>query len=271
MNAIGEFFWYSIPQGMMPLERVRRAWRTAGLPLDHLPQSRKPADVAAEACGLALQTAVQSFTQIENSKERLLYRVESNGIVHDLIFDKSSASFSCLHGDVLRTVVGYYEANGSKLPAHKQRQVLRDFLLSCGAENLHGSIYFMPTPYEVLDKVETMIVTLYPRAEFHWIAVNREETRQVDYLAHKMTEILRTEMNLLKAEVRQMIVEERPRKWRRDKIETLMARQDTLNERWARFHVLLGDGELLELSPISTAMGEAVKELLLSVDDPLIV
>lgn len=275
--SLGTFFWYSIPQEHVSLEKVRRAWRAQGLPLRFLPESRKPADVAAEACNQVAAGAVAWATihQTENSSTRLTYLVAPLGNTPEgteLVFDKATGEFACANGRVLELVRGTYEHNGSRLPPHKQRQALRAMLLAAGAENIHGSIYFLPenAAYgaELLVKTWQVVVTLYGEAaEFHRVPV--EDTGlQRGYLIPATTRVIGEEMDELTREVNRMIDTERPRKWRSDKIENLVQRERALLIRAERIRDLLGCENLSERI---LAMREAVQEIVSLTEAPVIV
>lgn len=245
MQQLGAFFWYSIPQEMRSVEEIRRVWRKNGLDVELLPKSRKPADVAAEACTIVDRTAGSpSFVQVENSSQQLLYTASSLTGEVEVVFDKRTGEFVCLDETLLRHVRSVYEHNSSRLPSHKQRQALRAFVLAAGAENLHGSIYFMPALGDGLEKLNSawrMVFALYgEEAEFHVIPVDATAL-QVGYVKAAFDHLLEGEILALTAEVRKMTETDPHRKWRSDRLETLQRSQQALEARGDRFAELLGE------------------------------
>lgn len=280
MTELGAFFWYSIPQQAVSLERARRAWRAAQLDVAYLPESRKPEHVAAEACSTVdRSTTGPSFLQIENTKTRLLYEVRTPRGDVELVFTKATGEFACLDEEVLRRVRAVYERNGSRLPAHKQRSALRTFLLDAGAENLHGSIYFMPTGMkrdghtglELLAYAAGMVIELYgEESNFHRIFVERDPL-QTAYIGDAVDRVLLHEIGDLTVEVRHMLDAEKPRKWRKDKIDALVYRKVRLERRVDRWEALLPDRPPAAAMDVLTLMDDAVNELVVKTEAPLIV
>lgn len=259
--TLGSFFWYSIPRVHLSLERVRRAWRSAGLNVGYLPKSRKPADVAAEACTLTAKLQGFPLVQIENSADRLLYRAEGLNRPSELTFDKELGAFASLDDRLLGVVQRFYEQNSSKLPQHKQRQALRAFLLDHGAENIYGANYFMPRHREdYLQAVGVMVHDLYGgSAEFHAVPAP-DDVAQRAYLHAHMSVILGGEMGELAKEVRAMVDLGRQRKWRSDAIQAITKRRDDLIGRTLAMEQILGDD--LELGE-RALMLDAIRDLLL--------
>ena len=287
MMILGTLFWYSIPQQMLSLERVRRAWRTVGLPASYLPRSRKPADVAAEACSTINRQGRWTFEQFQNGSSLLAYHVtRPKGEIVDLVFNKETASFASFDQQLLRAVERVYEQNSGQLPPHKQRQALRAYLLDSGAENFHGSLYFMPRGFiggtalgsgslvardglAILHDVKAMVASLYGEAAvFHGVPVH-DTPDQLEYLRHAMDELLADEVDQLTKEVHAMLGLGRTRKWRSDRIETIRQRQQLLRRRENRFTQLVGQ-PLPRTREIAKSMDQAVADLVALTETPVI-
>jgi hypothetical protein len=273
---LGHYFWFRLPNRPLSLERVRRAWRTNRLDLRHLPEQRKPADVAAEAVTSAAATMLTStFTQTENSDAHLLYRVEMReGDVAELWFDKQTASFACLNEQILDRVRLLYEQNSTRLPAHKQRQAFRALLLAGGAEYLNP-VYFMPVneiirdPKALLHRTCDIVQVLYGEsAVFHCVPVENSPD-QVAYLKAAIDRLLDLEITGLNNEVQRMLEDENPRKWRSDKVEGIVRCKRALEARGDRFADLLG-GPGARTFQSATLLDNAVTELLTVTKGPVI-
>jgi hypothetical protein len=281
MSLLGQFYWYSIPPKMISVERARRAWRRVGLPDGYLPASRKPADVAAEACGsVDRSSAPFALTQVENSSRRLLYEVTSGvgGEVIELVFNKQTADFASLDAELLRRVRAIYEQNGSRLPDHKMRRAVRAVLLDVGGENLHGSIYLMPRrgrtpePHGIgetwLGWMQSVVLELYgEEAVFHRVPAPATAD-QIDYVRSAVTRILVDEVNELVAEVSGLLEAKRSRKWRSDKITTIKKRADDLQARYERFVDVVD--ELGQVSDVLPGLHELVGELVDAHEPPVV-
>lgn len=271
MTELGVFFWYSLPGEMRSLEQVRRVWRQNGLDVDLLPKSRKPADVAAEACSVVDRgISGPSFTQIENSKDALVYLTTSLGAGHEVRFVKATGEFVCLDDELLRQVRDIYEYNGTRLPPHKQRRSLTDYLLAAGAENLHGSIYFMPAVGEAISHLQSawaMVDALYDEnAEFHMIPVQAEQS-QLEYVGRSVDRVLTSEIEGLTQEVAAMLEKEPHRKWRSDRIDAIVNRQRALEARGDRFAELLAQAPPAAFAA-ARVMDDTIAELLRHVEIP---
>lgn len=273
---IGHYFWFRLPNRPLSLERMRRAWRTNGLDLRHLPEQRKPADVAAEAVTSAATTMLTStFTQIENSDAHLLYRVEMReGDVAELLFDKNTAAFSCLDEQLLDRVRLLYEQNSTRLPAHKQRQAFRALLLASDAQYL-DPVYFMPVgkidndPKALLYRTRDTVQALYgDSAVFHCTPVEQTPA-QVSYLMTTLDRLFTLEFTALNNEMQRMLEDEHPRTWRSDKIEGIIRRKLALEVRHTRFSVLLNQ-PLARSFTAGQKLNEAMEELAEITEGPVI-
>jgi hypothetical protein len=168
----GEYFWYSIPDAMQSLARVRKAWKDCGLDVERLPKVRRSEHVFQEACRLAerrtvngeiveiraeavLHTADEVVYQITrhvwDQKNRKIdhpkaLRVTWNKKDGTLKFERLPGA-----GDEVKSIEDgireHVEKNATKIPGHKLRTVLRHYVEDIGAENMRGNagaVYFMP-------------------------------------------------------------------------------------------------------------------------------
>jgi hypothetical protein len=168
----GEYFWYSIPDAMQSLTKVRKAWRDCGLDVDRLPKERRMEHVFQEACRLVERRTVED-TIVEIRAEAVLHTAEE--VVYQItrhVWDEKNRVIE--HPKALRAIWNkkdlalkferlesangavqpiedairqHVEKNATKVPGHKIRTILRHYVEEVGAENMRGNagaVYFMP-------------------------------------------------------------------------------------------------------------------------------
>lgn len=175
-QPLGYITWYSVPQGDVPIARLRKAWMLAGLDPKPLPKDQRAADIFRRAMraqerrhknpdGTTTQTDVKDV--VENAEE-IVYQVSR--VVRDkddkvvdfpkalqAIFNKQEHDifFKPLGGvdrsDVLpmmEEIQEFYEKKAKTVNEYKIRKIVRDFIRSddveqegqigLGGENLRG-------------------------------------------------------------------------------------------------------------------------------------
>ncbi len=276
----GEYFWFSIPDAMMSLERVRKAWKAAGLDVDRLPKSRRPADVAAEAIrkvehgpqrnGTIVETRVE---QVVNTPSEIIYQVtrhvwdlEQRQINHPkavrVVFEKARAELTFEPLDegeeiegIERDIRRHYEANGTKIPGHKLRTILRHYIEEVGAENMRGNagaVYFFPrlnrqrddsivNGREFVGKVVEMLRLIYGTPEIHRVpCVNDEGQRE--YLERRFVENCDKDLESYRDKLLELLAtkDQRTRGFRADMVSNLIDERSRMTERRAKFEAILG-------------------------------
>lgn len=175
----GFYFWYSIPEDMVALSRVRRAFREAGLDETRLPKERRPEHVAQEA--IRKVERIEWLSLNGNShRQRIEWRVEHPMRVDDTFvsqvtrhvydekhrvvehpkalrvtfrFKDSSLKFEPLDGasrgevqPLIDEIQEHFDKNATRMPGYKLRTILRHYVEAAGAENMRGDsggIYFL--------------------------------------------------------------------------------------------------------------------------------
>jgi hypothetical protein len=173
---VGHFFWYSIEERMMPLSKVRRAFRDNGLDESRLPTERRPEHVAQEACrkvervtsnghreeiraeqvlrdGNTLVYQITRHVQdkqnrvIEHPKAlRVIFTIDDSGRGGKLTFEPLDGATQADVQGLIDEITAHYDANSAQIPGHKLRTIVRHYVEQAGAENLRGTsggVYFM--------------------------------------------------------------------------------------------------------------------------------
>jgi hypothetical protein len=168
---VGSYVLFSIPEDLLSLRRVRKAFTDAGLDVDWLPKERRPEHVAQEAIRKIERVTTNGHReeirveQVDRNKSFLIYQVtrhvqdkENRVIEHPkamrviFTFADSSLSYEPLEGATQRDVQSLideietnYAANASKIPGHKLRTIMRHYMEAAGAERMTrgGSSYFL--------------------------------------------------------------------------------------------------------------------------------
>jgi hypothetical protein len=167
----GAYAFFSIREELIPLTRVRKAFKDAGLDVDRLPEQRRADHVAQEACR-KIERVVQNghreeirVEQVDRTKAFLIYQVtrhvqdkENRVVEHPkamrVIFDLSTLAFEFdpLEGAKMADVqpladeiLANYEKNATKMPGHKLRTIVRHYIEAAGGEMMSrsGGVYFM--------------------------------------------------------------------------------------------------------------------------------
>lgn len=169
----GAYLWYSIPDPVVSIARVRRAMRAAGLDDSRLPKDRRPEHVVQEACRRVEGTftngarTVIRAEQVLHAGGELVYQitkhvqdtakrvvdhpralrvtyVKSTG---ELKFEPIDRTPRREVRDLEEKIQEHFENNSTKIPGHRLRTILRHYIEAIGAENMRGNsgaVYFMP-------------------------------------------------------------------------------------------------------------------------------
>lgn len=162
VQPLGYITWYSVPQGDVPIAKLRKAWMLAGLDPRPLPKDQRAADIFRRAMraqekrhknedGTITQTDVKDAV---DSAEEIVYQVsrvvrDAEGKVVDYpkalqaIFNKEELDiyFKPLGGvsrsdviPMMEEINEYYEKNAKTVNGFKVRKIVRDFLRSDDVE-----------------------------------------------------------------------------------------------------------------------------------------
>lgn len=165
----GYYMWFTIPEAMLSLSKVRKSWKEAGLDVERLPKARRAEHVAQEAIR-QVQRVVSNghreeirVEQVDRNRNYLIYQVtrhvqdkENRVIEHPkalrviFVFDDESLEFEPLDGashdevqHLIDEIQANYDANSTKMPGRKLRTHLRHYIEAAGAEAMRDSVYFM--------------------------------------------------------------------------------------------------------------------------------
>lgn len=168
----GSYFFYSIPEDMLALRTVRKAFADNGLDTSVLPTERRPEHVAQEACRKVERVVTNGHReeiraeQVMRDSSFLIYQItrhvqdKMNRVIEHpkalrvlFSFDTGELSFEPLDGatmaDVQKLVdqiLDHYNKNAARMPGHKLRTIVRHYVEAAGAENMRGAsggVYFL--------------------------------------------------------------------------------------------------------------------------------
>lgn len=301
----GEYFWYSIPDAMQPLAKVRKAWKDNGLDVDRLPKARRPEHVFQEACRLVEQRTVNGTTvevraeQVLREGVEIVYQItrhvwdtEKRLIEHPkalrVTFNMADQAlkFERLEGTrdegVEEKIRNHVEKNATKIPGHKLRTVLRHYIEEVGAENMRGNagaVYFMPkmNPQkdgdvidgrEFVGNIIAMLRQVYGTADVHRVPCVNDEGQRA-YLEQKFVENCSEDVEAFRDKALALAESkiQRARGFRKDAIENMISARERLDERKAKWEKILGR-EIQSLEQDMKLADAALSQFLQAADQP---
>lgn len=169
----GYYTWFSITEDLIPLAKVRKAFKDAGLDVDVLPKERRPEHVVQEACRRVEKITQNGHRveiraeQVDRTRDVLIYQITRHVqdkaervIEHPkalrvvYTFEGGKLDFEALDGAEMGEVQTladqiqeHIAKNATKMPGHKLRTIVRHYLEDAGAENMRGGsggVYFIP-------------------------------------------------------------------------------------------------------------------------------
>jgi hypothetical protein len=169
----GYYSWFSIPEDLIPLAKVRKAFKDAGLDVDVLPNERRPEHVVQEACRRVERVEQNGHRveiraeQVDRNSTELVYQItrhvqdKANRVIDHpkalrvvYTFDGGRLGFEALDNAAMSDVQAladeiqdHVSKNATKMPGHKLRTIIRHYLEDAGAENMRGGsggVYFLP-------------------------------------------------------------------------------------------------------------------------------
>ncbi len=303
----GSYLWYSIPQQMIPLARVRKAFRDAGLDDSRLPTERRGENVAMEACKSVEKVTtnghreeihsaqvvrandmivMQVTRHVQDKANRVIEHPKALRVIYH--FDKGMLSFEPLDGATQAEVQSlqddiqeHFDKNGTKVPGHQIRTVLRHYVEAAGAENMRGQsggVYFLATRNplssssklrahhgesidgrEFIGQVKTALNLIYGRApEFHEIPCINDEGQR-EFLKRKFIENCADDLKDFRDRCVELVKskDDRKRSFRHDLRDGLIEQRIAMDARRTKFADILGE----TLEELDRDMGLADKAL----------
>lgn len=169
---VGSYTWMSIAEALIPVSRVRKAFKDAGLDVDRIPKERRPEHVAQEACRQVERVVTNGkrieirAEQVDRTRDALIYQItrhvqdkENRVVEHPkalrvlFVFATGTLEFEPLDGasmedvqSLVDEITEHFEKNGARMPGHKLRTIVRHYIEEVGAEKMSrsGGTYFMP-------------------------------------------------------------------------------------------------------------------------------
>lgn len=168
----GAYLFYSIPEDMLSLRSVRKAFVDNGLDESLLPSERRPEHVMQEACRTVegvktnghreevraeqvlrtSQALVYQITKhVQDKQNRVIEHPKALRVIYD--FNQAALVFEPLDGakmsdvqEMVDKIQAHFDGNATKIPGHKLRTILRHYIEAAGAENMRGGsggVYFL--------------------------------------------------------------------------------------------------------------------------------
>jgi hypothetical protein len=306
-HIAGSYLWYSIPDEMIPLSRFRKAMRDAGLDVTRLPKERRGEHVAAEACKSVERVVTNGHREVVRSEQvvrtgdvlvmqitrhvqdkanRVIEHPKALRVIYD--FTKGALIFEPLDGSKMADVQSladeiqeHFDKNGTRVPGHKIRTILRHYVEAAGAENMRGQsggVYFLAkrNPLapgnklrehhgEVIDgrefigQIKGALTVIYGRApEFHEIPCINDEGQR-EFLKRKFLENCADDLKEFRDQCVELVKskDERQRGFRQDLRTRLVEQRKAMDLRRAKFADILGE----TLEELDRDMGLADKAL----------
>lgn len=291
----GYYTWFAIAEDLVPVTKVRKAFKDAGLAVEVVPKERRPEHVLQEACRkvervvqnghreeiraeLVLRDKTFLIYQITRHVQDKLNRVIEHPKALRVVYNLSDGTleFENPSGDTLTDeiqaiadeILDNFNQNGTKMPGHKLRTIVRHYLEGCNAEYCASAHYFVMRECRVsaskdklrehhgetvdggwlLDAMVAMLQDVYgargfgTKTDMHKLPCVNDEGQRA-YLKRKFVENCQEDLKRFRDECVELVgdKDKRIRGFRADLRDRLINQRAQMNERRQQFAEILGE------------------------------